>query len=147
MTEEVPGQPAREQRITRPTLLTVLCILTFTGSGLNIISGLAIGTFFNEFVRVAADLAETYKLPGMEMITEGSPGFFFISALFYSGSVAGAVMMWRLRKTGFHVYAISQILLLIAPMYFFKLPGPSVPDIIFTGLFLILYSVNLRIMT
>jgi hypothetical protein len=147
MTEEVPGQPAREPRITRSTLLTVLCILTFIGSGLNIISGLAIGTFFNDFVKVASDLAGTYKLPGMEMITEGSPRFFFVSALFCAGSVAGAYMMWGLKKAGFHVYAISQILLLIAPMYFYQLPGPSLPDIIFTGLFIILYSVNLRIMT
>jgi hypothetical protein len=147
MMEEVPGRPAREQAVTRPMLLTVLCILTFIGSGLNIISGLAIGTFFAEFVRIASDLAETYKLPGTEIITEGSPGFFFISSLIYAGSVAGAVLMWRMIRTGFHVYAISQILLLIAPMYFFKLPGPSLPDIIFTGLFIILYSMNLRIMT
>jgi hypothetical protein len=146
MIDEVPSGPAREQPVTRTMLLTVLCILTFIGSGLNVISGLAIGTFFDQFVKVAADLAETYKLPGMEMITEGTPGFFFISALLYSGSVAGALMMWRLLRTGFHIYTISQILLIIAPMYFYSISGPSLPDLILTGLFVILYSMNLKLM-
>ncbi len=146
MTDEFPAGPAREEPAGRTRLLSVLCILTFIGSGLNIISGLAIGTFFSDFVTVANDLAETYKLPGMEMITEGTPGFFFISALLYAGSVGGAIMMWNLRRTGFHLYTISQILLILAPMYFFKLPGPSVLDLVLTGLFVILYSMNLKSM-
>lgn len=70
MTDEFPAGPAREEPARRTRLLSVLCILTFIGSGLNIISGLAIGTFFSDFVTVANDLAETYKLPGMEMIKE-----------------------------------------------------------------------------
>ena len=142
--EGVPDKPVQEQQAARPMLLSVLCVLTFIGSGLNILSGLAIGTFFDEFSKIAAGFAETYNLPGMEIITEGSPGFFFVSAVFYACSVTGAVLMWKLARTGFHVYTISQILLLIAPMYFFKLRGPSTPDLIFTGLFIILYGLNLR---
>lgn len=146
MTEEAPAGPVPELPVKRPGLLTVLCILTFIGSGLNVVSGLAIGAFFDSFVPVAADLATTYKLPGMELITDGTPGFFFISALLYSGSVAGALLMWRLHRNGFHLYTICQILLILAPMYFYKLTGPSLPDLIFTGIFVILYSINLRIM-
>ena len=146
MTEEAPGNPVREQPAVRPLMLTVLCILTFAGSGLNILSGLAIGAFFDQFVQIATGFAETYDLPGMELITEGSPGFFLISAVFYAGSVTGAILMWRLQRIGFHVYTISQILLLIASMYFFRLPGPSWPDLLFTGLFIILYGVHIRLM-
>ena len=142
MTEEAPVNP-----VIRPMLLTVLCILTFIGGGLNIISGLAIGAFFPYFVRFGTFAAETYKIPGLEIITEGTPGFFFLSAVVYAGSVAGALLMWKLRKAGFHVYTISQILLLIAPMYFFRLPGPALADIILTGLFVILYGANLKFMT
>ena len=146
MIEEVPAGPVQEKPVTRPMLLTVLCILTFIGSGLNVVSGLAIGTFFDQFVTVAADLAETYKLPGMEMVTEGTPGFFFISAFLYSGSVAGALVMWRMRRIGFHIYTISQILMILAPMYFYSLAGPSMPDLVITGVFVIMYSMNLKIM-
>lgn len=144
--ENIPESQLQDTPVKRPVLLTVLCILTFTWSGLNILSGLAIGTFFNEFSSVAADLAATYKLPGMEMITEGSPRFFFISAILYVVCIAGTWMMWNLRKNGFHIYTISQILLILAPMYFFKLPGPSLADIILAGVFIIFYSLHLRVM-
>lgn len=136
-----PGQPVK-----RPVLLTVLCILTFMGCGLNMVSGLVIGLWYERLVPFAAEFGETYQVPGMEMITEGSPRFFFISALLYSGSIAGAFMMWQLRKTGFHLYTISQILVILAPMYFYKLPGPSLADLLLTGIFVILYSLNLKIM-
>jgi len=145
MIAETPDNQTREKTIKRPSLLTVLCILTFVGSGLNIFSGLIVGAFFPEFTTIAADLAETYKMPGMELITEGSPAFFFISAFFYAGSVGGAYLMWKMMKNGFHVYTISQILLLITPMYFFKLPI-SWADLILTGFFVIMYSLFYKIM-
>lgn len=146
MTEEAPAGLVPEQPVKRPGLLTVLCILTFIGSGLSMVSGLVIGAFFDSFVVVLADVAKTYNLPGMELVTEGTPGFFFISALLYAGSLAGALLMWKMFRNGFHIYTICQILLIISPMYFYKLTGPSVPDLIFTGIFVILYSMNLRIM-
>jgi hypothetical protein len=130
----------------RPLLLTVLCILTFIGSGLNIFSSLFIGIFFEQFVSVALEIAEKFNLPGVESITQAPRLFFFSSALFYIGSLAGAVFMWNMRKIGFHIYTVSQILLIIAPMYFMKLPGPSLLEVILSALFIILYSIHLRLM-
>lgn len=130
----------------RPLLLTVLCILTFIGSGLNIFSSLFIGFFFEQFVSVALEIAEKFNLPGVEAITQAPRAFFYSSALFYIGSLAGAVLMWNLKKVGFHMYTVSQILLIIAPMYFMKLQGPSLLDVILSALFVILYSIHLRLM-
>ncbi|MEI7490405.1 MAG: hypothetical protein WCK92_03340 [Bacteroidota bacterium] len=138
-----PGPPPR----VRPNLLTILCILTFVNGGLTFISSLFIGAFFDQFVAIATDFSEKFKLPGLEMITGGRPMFFFVNAILYAFSVSGAVMMWNLKKNGFHVYTISQILLILAPMYFYQLPGPSVFDIILSGTFVILYSTHLKIMT
>jgi hypothetical protein len=54
--------------------------------------------------------------------------------------------MMQLRKTGFHVYTIAQVLLLLAPMYFMHLTSPGLPELLFTGAFIFLYSMNLKIM-
>jgi len=138
----VPGPPP----VNRPNLLTVLCILSLVNGGLTLISSVIIGSFFNQFVVIATDFAEKFKLPGMEMITEGSPMFFFANALLYAVSISGAAMMLGMKKNGFHIYTISQILLILAPMYFYHLPGPSIFDIILTGTFVMLYAIHLKLM-
>jgi hypothetical protein len=145
--EEAPVPQLPPAETPRPQVLTVLCILTFIWSGLNLISSLAIGVFFDVFIEFASRIAEQYKWSGMEMITSSSPAFFFVSSLFFAGSIAGAMAMWKMRRTGFHIYSISQILLIIAPMYFFRQPAPSVFDVLTSGLFIILYSSFLKRMS
>lgn len=142
-----PEQPAGPAPVKRTNLLTILCILTFIGSGVNFISSLCIGAFFEQFIPVAQEIGERFKLPGIEMITEGKPLFFFITSLLYAGAVVGATLMWKLRKNGFHVYTIAQILQVLAPMYFYHLPLPSFVDIIISGTFIMLYARNLKSMT
>ena len=145
--EGLEQTPLQENKPQRPRLLTVICILTFVGSGMNLISSIVIFLFFDTFKIVAANLAKSLNLPGMEMLIEGPSIFFAATALIYAVAITGALLMWQLRKLGFHVYTISQILLVIAPMYFFKLPGPGVTDILLAGSFILLYSMNLKTMS
>jgi hypothetical protein len=142
--EENPTTLLPENPAKRPSLLTVLCILTFIWSGWNMVSNLAVGFFFDFFSKFFTQFAETYKISGMDILTDAKPLYFFVSAVLYVGSVAGAFLMWRLKKTGFHVYTISQILMLIAPMYFFRLPSPSWFEVLISGVFIVLYSSNLK---
>jgi hypothetical protein len=130
----------------RQTLLTVLCILTFVGSGMNLVSSWMIAAFYDLFVMVIQEFADKFKIPGMDVILEAKPLFFFVSGIFYAGSIIGAALMMRLKKVGFHVYTICQILLVISPMYFMHLPGPNFLDILFSGTFIILYSTQLKFM-
>ena len=148
MEEELsnPGSAPGPLPATRPNLLTVICILSLVNGGLTLISSLIIGSFFDQFVMIATDFAEKFKIPGMEMITEGKPLFFFMNALLYAASITGVGLMFRLKKNGFHIYTISQILLILAPMYFYHLPGPSIFDIILTGTFVMLYYIHLKLM-
>ena len=149
MEEELrtPGPAPGPPPVTRPNLLTILCILTFINGGLTLISSIFVGAFFVQFVAIATDFATRFKLPGLEMITEGRPLFFFVNAVLYTVSVAVAILMWQLKKIGFHIYTTAQILLILSPMYFFHLPGPSIFDIILSGTFVILYSTHLKLMT
>jgi hypothetical protein len=141
----IPG--TSEPKPARSNLLTVLCILTFIGSGMNLFSSAFIAAFFDAFAEVATTFADKFNIPGIEMILEARPVFFAASALCYALSLAGALLMWRLRRLGFHLYTTAQILLVIAPMYFFKLPSPSLFDILLSGTFILLYSTNLKTMS
>jgi hypothetical protein len=145
--EETTVQPVQDSTPKRPVLLIVLCILTFAGSGVNFISSLFFAIFFEPFSRLAEELGKSFNLPGMDLLKDARPVFFIFSAAVYASALAGAMMMWRLRRTGFHIYTISQILLIMAPMYFLHLPGPSILDVILSGIFVILYSTNLKIMS
>jgi len=102
--EEHPGLPSSAP-VKRPNLLTVLCILTFIGSGLG------------------------------------------WSALTYALSLLGAWIMWNLRKPGFHLYTIAQIIQVMLPNIYFGIPGIPWAGIILSGTFVVLYGLNLKHMT
>jgi hypothetical protein len=146
MEEITPLNPT-EATPKRPTLLTVLCILTFISSGMNLFSGLVIAGFYDVFVEIAQEFAQKFNIPGIDLLLETSPLFFLVTAIFYAGSLSGAILMMQLKKIGFHVYTIFQILLILAPMYFMHLPSPGFPELIFSGLFIFLYSTNLKFMS
>jgi hypothetical protein len=146
--EEQPLLPPTENRVSRPNLLTVICILTFIGSGIYFFSSLMVFLFFNTFKAAAPEIAKIWKLPEMaEIFTNVSPFFFACMAGISLLAISGAVQMWKLHRMGFHIYAVAQILLIIAPMYFFRRPGPSIPDVLISGIFVMLYASNLKKMS
>ena len=146
--EELPNTGANpvpeDATPARPLLLTVLCILTFIGSGMNLVSSLVIAAFYDSYTEVMRMFTEKWNLTGMEAMLEARPAFFLVSGLCYAGSLFGAILMFRLKKTGFHVYTIFQILLILAPMYFLHLSSPGLFELLFTGIFVLLYGVNLK---
>ena len=116
-----------QQTNQRPTFLTVLCILTFIGSGLSLLFGL-IGL-------VAAGALESvsaYLPVGVDS------GLFksIILIILMAGSLYGAIQMWKLKKLGFYIYAAANVVLLIL--------GFSIWSLIFTALFIVLYGLNLK---
>ena len=144
--EELTPQQIPEAQSKRPNMLTVLCILTFIGSGMQLLSSLIIAGFYDIFVQIAHDFAEKFHNPGFDQFSEVRPVFFLVSAILYAGSVAGAILMMNMKKSGFHVYTIFQILLIIATMYFMHLSRPDALEVLFSGLFIFLYSMNLKFM-
>ena len=139
--------PATEAKDKRPNMLTILCILTFIGSGLNAFSNLMVFIFFDASMSFAAELVKTFKLPGMELFLEAKPIYFAVTALINALAVAGAIRMWQLHKHGFHIYTVAQILVILVPMYFFRLPGPDFFSILLSGVFVLLYGSNLKKMS
>jgi len=145
--EEQQLLPPVETKEKRPTMLTVLCILTFIGSGLNTFSNFMVFLFFDTSMKFAAELVKSFKISGMDLFLDAKPVYFAVTAVINAIAVAGAIKMWQMQKLGFHIYTISQILVIICPMYFFHFPSPDFFSILLSGIFVLLYSPYLKKMS
>lgn len=59
-------------------------------------------------------------------------------------SVVGCVLMWNLRRAGYHYYAIAQLLMLVLPLLFLGKGYLGPGDVMFTALFLFIYYLQLK---
>ena len=125
-----------EDEAKRPTFLTILCVLTFIGSGLGVLFGLLLT------LGMGAMLA---SIPGMEEALGGGTAYFAIGTVLAAASLYGAIQMWKLQKMGFFIYAGASVIGIITPLLF-GLPF-STMGLIFTSLFIVLYYLNVKHMS
>ncbi len=130
----------------RPSLLTVLCILTFIGSGWAIVSSVWAYSTASQYARIfsthgPAALNESMskdsvtrgsvhkkRSPFGEKMTASVSKMFteqnirksatgaIISGLF---TLFGAILMWRLKRNGFYLYIAGILIGLIVPFYLY----------------------------
>ncbi|MCB0381518.1 MAG: hypothetical protein KDD24_09695 [Flavobacteriales bacterium] len=128
MTEETTQSTGK-----RPGLLTVLCILTFIGSGL--------GTLFMLLATVGMG-ALMESIPGLGAAMAGGTDYFAIGTVLAAASLYGAIQMWKLKKMGFFIYAGASVVSIILPLVFglpFSAMGAVIPV-----LFIVLYYLNVK---
>jgi hypothetical protein len=82
---------------TRPTFLTVLCILTFIGAGFGILGGL-IGLAGTSTMSSGLETIEIPKI------------YTFIGLISTALGLAGAILMWNLKLKGFFIYVAGAAL-------------------------------------
>jgi len=137
---EAPIADATEQKPQeegRPTFLTVLCILTFIGSGLSALF-LLIG-----LVAAGALTSWLGNIPGMGDMGGLGSGYLVIVLVLALASLYGAIMMWKLKKMGFYLYSGANVIALVVPIIMAS--GKfSFFGLIITALFIILYGLNLK---
>lgn len=160
--------PFDEEKKMRPTLLTVLCILTFIGSGWGILSHL--------FSLLTAGMVDSSIQ--MEQYTNmmdsmgGDSGSSFLSGLMSSSmeilqatalyakqiaisglvlsviSLLGSIFMYRLQRIGFYLYVAAQIVMLFVLPVFAGFSWLAISSMLFSGVvtavFIILYGINLK---
>jgi len=134
----------------RPELLTVLCILTFIGSGTSLLANGVLYLMFDQ-LKELIEQQSVFSLMGSDVdlsfLLDIKSGFFLSQLLIYALSLYGAVQMFQLRKIGFHLYTIAQIALLIIPKIFVPvLPFPFF-ELMVSAVFVYLYYKNLHLMT
>ena len=136
----LPSEPQK-----RPDLLTVLCILTFIGSGLSFFSYFMFSLSFDSISTVLSE--SEIDLPGIEMIMNTPISFYYSGTLLFGVSLYGAIKMWNLKKVGFHLYTASQILLVILQTIYLSNYGFPYLSVFITAIFIYLYARNLKFMS
>jgi len=160
----------------RPSFLTWLCILTFIGSGWALIScvwtyNMAAKTnfIFQEKIRVKKDSTSLHdtanirrrekasalegkiktslsKIVNAENMRKAAIGGFIASLL----TLAGAILMWNLRRQGFYIYILGVIFGILVPFYLYGNDLIAVGATSFANffglVFIALYALNLKSM-
>ncbi len=150
----------------RPILLTILCILTFIGSGLGVLGNL-MGMFaapfleffqpsmFDEiFNQLGNNPGDEFARQAMDMALLAIDNFLGITLtkfIFYALSLVGAIMMFQMKKIGFYLYVGAQIgFLFIGPVFLGWNLFVSMA-LLFSGffslLFIALYAINFKHMS
>lgn len=164
---EYESEPAK-----RPSFLTWLCILTFIGSGWAIISSIYTFTSVDKYANILAKentlKEDTVKVDSSkanhkkgEVFSEKIKHSFskilekdnlknlaignLIAALI---TLAGAVLMWNLKKIGFYTYIAGVAIALLVPFFLFGndliAVGATSFNNFFGLVFIALYALNLK---
>jgi len=134
--------------VKRPIFLTVLCVLTFISSGIGCIFSLFTPVFadaFIEFLSSNPNVDEAQMADTVRVLQAGW-GYYAPAFLLALGSLAGAMLMWNLKKIGFHFYAASNLALIFLPTLVLGLPI-SWFGVVLTAAFITMYAVNLKYMS
>lgn len=128
----------------RTQFLTVLCILTYIGSGLSIIGGIVYALFLDEILLTFEANPSEMSQALYDSLIIMPKGYFATEALLATTSLFGAIFMWKLRKIGFHLYTIANILILGLPIFFGIGQFNFINLLLITGPFIAMYAINLK---
>lgn len=145
--EQLPIEP---KPVARPLQLTVMCILSFVGGGLMLLSNLVYSFSYD----MISSMVQNNEIPksfssikeSLEITLAAGRGFFIVGTILNIASLTGAIMMWNLLKKGFHIYTIAQILLIISILYFVKGQGFPTGELLLSGVFVSFYAINMKAM-
>jgi len=122
----------------RPALLSALCILTFIGSGVAFLGYFAASLFFDKTKEIIVEYSSMHSAEGL------SPLYFTALMALYALSLTGAIRMWKLHRDGLFLYIIAQLIIMFLPVIFIDWSAFSTTNAIFTTVFIIGYSINIR---
>ena len=145
----------------RPTGLTIACVLSFINAGFQFLGNIFSFLAYNVMQGLGQD--EDY-LEMMEKFVPDIDEFetqmqaqlavsrisYLLMALAFAASFIGVLQMWNLKKNGFHIYAIAQILILIITAIFVagvtgaSMVSPAILTAIWIGIYFIYYRKALQ---
>lgn len=135
----------KEQRKVRSSILTLLCVLTFIGSGLGTFTFIMVYMSYDEVMLAFEEVEKQF--PQLEAFFHGGPKFFLTAGILYFISLMGAIQMWQLRKIGFHMYAAAQIFLLIVPVAIIDTSMISFVEVLITFGFIAGYFSQIKLLS
>jgi hypothetical protein len=142
MMQESGNQPAQAGR---PQMLTVLCVLSYIGSGLASFAFFSIWSAYHEVMPALAESEDLF--PEMEYFISAGRNFYLAGFILYFLSLIGVSLMWRMRKSGFHFYTGAQVMITLLPLVYIDGFPFSFLEWMVTALFIILYARFYRLFT
>lgn len=141
----------------RPFALSLFCVLSFINAVYQFIAGIVMYLSYNMVRELSTDenyleLMEKFGTDtenmedALAVALDISRNYYLLTALLYIGSFVGVYYMWKLLKKGFHIYAISQILILIVEVLMFTSATGTSPlgSVIMTAVFISMYYVHYK---
>ena len=175
MDEVVLDEVTEEVNETRPMFLTVLCILTWIGSGIGVLSGLFSVLTYSKATKQmqesgaklqdlsdeldsapsSGDAGEEMAKSMMKGVAEGMDGMIewantinWINIGVAVLCIIGAVLMWKLKRTGFFLYTAATVISVVTPIALMGSNFLTLMSVAFGGffglIFIILYGVNFK---
>ncbi|GAB1404089.1 hypothetical protein MASR1M74_12680 [Lentimicrobium sp.] len=130
----------------RPVSLSLLCILSFIGSGASLLSSVVVALAYDSLPIHAQQSPLPQAEEMIEFVMSGGRIFFVLMSFWYTFSLIGVYFMWKLQKKGFHFYVTSQLLMLITPFFLFSNHQIPLSNLLLTGSFILAYGLNMRFM-
>lgn len=145
----------------RPDALSIACVLSYVNAGWQILANIVTFLMYNLMKEIGQseeylEMMEKFA-PNVDDIESAMQAQFAVSrvsyliqALLFAASFIGVAYMWKLQKKGFHIYAIAQILILIATAVFVtsvtgaSLVSPVILTAIWIGIYFIYYRKTLQ---
>lgn len=127
--------------------LRIILVLSIIYSGFSCFSYLTTGLFFQMFKTMFETGALQFPAEMtvyVELLFATPRSFFLCSAILYAASLVGVILMWNLHKGGFHLYTLSQLLILLITVLFLGKERLSMGDVMLTILFVTYYYMALR---
>ncbi len=125
----------------RPQLLSFLCVLSFIGSGIGAFSSFMVFFLHDAILSIISSGDYDATALNLDFFSTIDRIYFLLSGLLMVISFTGVLHMWQLRRAGFHLYALSQLMILIVSTIYVYKPMDSFPmfDLLITTLFILLY--------
>lgn len=127
--------------------LRIILVLSIIGSGFYCLSYVMWGLMLPSMQAIYQ--TGELKVPGEMVVTFEQMlftprSFYLCGALLYAASLAGVIMMWKLKKTGFHLYTLAQLLVMVVTVLFLGKEQLHLGNLMMTLLFVTYYFVALR---
>ena len=119
-----------------------MLVLSFINTGLYLLSELMLSLMLPTMNEFYANNPQQFPDEWGIMIERmlSLPQWYFVLlAVLDIASVAGLVLMWRLRKNGFHCYTLAKLMLMLMPLLFLDRSFVSIGDIMIGVLFIAYY--------
>ena len=123
----------------KPLVYESACIFSIIGSSIGFIT-MFIATFFFRFI--------TEKITAITNITTTahlSPLYFGLLMSSFCISLAGAIKLYKLQRSGLYFYMTAQLFILFLPVFWLGSESFSLINAVFTAIFSGIYLYNFKI--